>query len=508
MTATQRIINWLRWKKPVAARYEAAQWSFDRSTLPGANADARYDMGGLARVEIMRRARYYEKNHPLPNKVLDLLETNIVGTGVNPTPLSSDAAYNVESLKRWNAWCRVADATSRQNFYALQAIIIRAQAVDGEIFVWLTENETGNARLQLIEAHRCVDGDISKLNADARVQLGIKPEEPDPYVCVDGIVIDRRGRPQYYLISDDYDIKGRPGRVTAIPAAEIVHFFEPSRAGQMRGLSVFHPVLPTLHDLDDLQKYEMLAAKDAASRANVVYTENGEIPTGLPSRFALPGSTPNETVVDENARRKYYEEAFGGKTIALRRGDKWTQAESLRPSAAMREFWEYLAENFAKGVGISYAAVQDYKGNWGGAALRGAVTSDNRFYEIRTGNFATGLDRIWVHVQSREFRGTTLPKDFTAVKWQPPRRASVDIGYDSAATINDLRAGIRNLRDVIGEGGSDVVTVLTQRADEMKLCKELEISRGLQPGTLSILFPNPPPIAAPDPGKIPGGATP
>jgi len=440
----------------VQARYEASRYSRDRSYLPGLTADAIQDITSGDRLELMRRARYFEKNSPLAQQILDLIEQNVVGTGINPTPASSNPEYNKRALAAWNTWCQYADNTSRQHFYTLQAIIARAQAVDGEIFAWLTEGETGRPRIQLFEAHRVT----------GQVKL---PAEYENLINVDGILIDQRGRPQFYCVNNEINAPSaiRAGSVTILPASEFVHFFEPSRAGQYRGVSLFHAALITLHDLDDLQRYEMLAAKDSASRSTVIKTESGEYPDAGPV-IGRSMKVKNDDGSEES-RTAYYRQALGAETIILKRGDDLQQTEALRPSPVMRDFWEYLTEQVCRAVGISFAAVKNYNG-WGGAALRGAITSDNRFYEVRTNVLTAGFQRIWEHVigyaNDRGENGE-VPADWAKVRWQPPRRSTVDIGRESAALLNELRIGIRTERDILGETGQDSDEVRNRRADEI-----------------------------------------
>lgn len=434
----------------VSASYEAARWSMDRSWLPGFVADARQDIDSGQLNELRRKCRYFEKNNGHFQKILDLIETNVVGAGITPTPQSKNQKYNAASLKWFKKWSRYADLTSRQTLEALEAIIVRAQAVDGEMFIYMTFGETGRPRLQLIEAHRVISANLPKYKEEG-------------YQDVDGILLDARGRPQFYVVGQDADAfsTNKPTTVAVIPATQIIHAFEPSRAGQYRGLPIAHAVLHDLHDLDDLQKYEMLAAKDASSRANIVYTENGELPnTGGPIGQSLRTAT---TPTDD--RQSFYEKAFGAKTVALRRGDKWDQAESQRPSAAMREFWEYLENKICKGIGISYAAVCDYSQKWGGAALRGVVVADNSFYDIRTRSLAGCMQRVWEFAVGWALDNSEIvdedgniiekPDDWNEVSWQPPRRATVDVGYDSAAQINELKAGLTTLQIIAAQRGLD-----------------------------------------------------
>lgn len=475
----------------IQANYEAARFSLDRSWLPGYVQDARQDIDQGQRMEMIRKARYFEKNHGVWQKVLDLIEVNVVGTGIMPTPVSSSKAFNEAALFVWKTWGKYADLTSRQTIESLQALAARAQANDGEIFIFLTRGEPdylpsgkpgkGRPRVQLIETHRIVSAHLPAYKAQG-------------YQDVDGILIDARGRPAFYVVAQDNDaLSGRPAsRVAVIPAEQIVHVFEPSRASQYHGIPLCHAVLHDLHDLDDLQRYEMLAAKDAAERANVVSTENGEIPQSLSpiGKSLKPAGTEPTSDAD---RQVYYEKAFGAKTIALKRGDKWEQSKNERPSAATQGFWQSLEAKFCKGIGISNAALQDYAGNWGGAALRGAVTSDNRFYEVRTASIATAMQQVYEYVIGDAIETGEIqdaPPDWREVRWQSPRRASVDIGRESAAIINELRAGVRTYRDVLGELGLDWQEVLRQRAAEEAFIEELAKEFKLDRSKIVALDPN------------------
>lgn len=445
----------------VRTGYRSAEtFSPDRSWIPHYVQDAAQDITSQVRLETLRKARFFEANNPYVQKILDLIETNVVGAGIHPTPQSSDAAWNEAALEAWNSWVEFADATSRQSYYDLQAIIARAKAVDGEIFIRKVIRESGRPRMQLIEAHRVASWG----------------KAPKGYIDLDGIWVDETGRPQFYVVH------GSSKKPQVIEADRIIHDFEPSRAGQHRGLSLLHAVIPTLHDLDDLQRYEMLAAKDSTTRANVVYTESGEIPDQSPIGASLRKGVASEST---DAKQAAYEKAFGAKTVALKRGDKWEQAQALRPSAAMREFWLYLAEQVAKGVGISYAALSDYQGSMGGTALRAALASDNRFYDVRGKGFSVLNREVWRFVIPTLAKLGEIPdlaEGWDKVRWQSPRRATVDVGRESRATLEELRAGVRTLRDVHGEMGLDWKEAIKQRIEEQKFIRDEALAQGLDAG--------------------------
>lgn len=463
--------------KAVTARYEAAWWSANRTWLYSYLQDAQQDINAWQRREVMRRVRWFEKNNPTCQKILDLIETNVVGTGINPTPCSGNADWDKAALAAWNRWVANADLGGRLSFYQIQAIAARAMAVDGEVFLHLTQDPVSNRpRVQLIESHQVNSGGIE-------IPENIKAETVD----ADGVLVEKTtGRPLYYVVQFN-----EGGAARLIRAEAMVHFFEPSRANQFRGMSLFHAVCNTLHDLDDLQTYEMIAAKDASEKSVIIKTASGEAPDAIIGNGQLSEMQPTAP----GDKVAFYQKAFGGKNLVLQTGDDAKQFESNRPSPAMREFWQYLERKVCQGVGISAAAVLDYEGGWGGAALRGAIVCDNRFYECRTNGLINGLGRVWCHVigadvatkYTPDLARVDLPAAWECVRWQPPRRSSVDIGRDSAALINELRAGVRTYRDALGEQGGDWREVLTQRADEAAFISDLAKSRKIAPEIIASL---------------------
>lgn len=501
--------------------HAAAQREVGESWLPGFVQGAKEDVTASDRWELIRKSRYFEQTGDLANKILDLIETNVIGGGVIPTPSSSSPKYNAAALAYWNSWCQFADLTSRQSFYTLQAIIARAMAVDGEIFCYLARGETGFPRLMLIEAHRIVSVSraLDRLaDPDTGQRLSAKDENGKPlFYERDGVIFDARGRPIYYLVSNDESgfSGATPRSFTAVPAARMVHFFEPSRTGQERGIPLFHAALHHFHNLDDLERFEMRASKDAASRTRTVYNETGEAPVdpGATSPIGRSKRVANAAGTVED-RTAYYRQAYGAETVYMKQGDRSVLDVPLRPTSAQMDFWIRLERRSCRAIGISYAAVCDYEGNWGGATLRAAVASDNRFYDVRASVLTAGWQRIKDYVMSFgndviRAEGIEIPADANKTIWQNPRRSTVDVGRESKATIEELDRGIQTERDVQGELGRDWIAVQDQRATEVrrkmeqarKLAKEFGVpfivAFQLLAGSKTQLPQQPPPAAAP-----------
>lgn len=459
MSLRSRIVSWIAGKELAAiqARYDAAYWSATRSWIPASIQGAREDINTMSRQEILRRVRYFEKNSNVMKKALSILSVNVVGTGITPTPATGDDSWNKAALEWWTKWGLVADLTGTATISEMQDIAYRAQNVDGDHGIELTLSDSGRPALNLIESHR-----ITTAGLDVR-QL-----EAQGFHVVDGVLIDARGRPQAYTVASDFD----PAKVSVIPASSFVLFYTKRRAGQYRGMSLFDGAILDLHDLDDLQRFEMLAAKDAASTSKVVKTPAGAATVG---GEGIGRSLTTQPVVQSGDPQEYYRKAFGGETRYMLPGDSYEQFKSERPSAATTGFWDKLENKFVQGSGLSYAALCDYRGNWGGATLRAAVTSDNRLFSLRTTEQARRWQRVWEYAIGWAIEHGELPAnpDFACVRWHPPRRTTVDIGNESAATINELRTGLRTFEATYGEAGDDWRERLEQRAIEEAYIDEL-----------------------------------
>jgi lambda family phage portal protein len=447
----------------IAARYDAAIWSNARTYLPAFIQNASSDINTLSRSEILRRTRYFEKNSGVFGKVLRVLDVNVVGSGIVPTPTSSNAVWRGKALAWWSEWIEQADKTEQSSYYKLQSIAYRAENVDGDAFEHLTLNAAGRPAIDLIEGHRV-----------GTVGVNVKAYESMGFRVIDGVVIDKNSRPVAYLVADEFD----GTVVNSIPASQIVKHFSRKRAGQYRGISIMHAAIIDLHDSDDLQKYEMRAAKDAASISKTIETAAGAVSA---DGSAIGASLSNANTTDATARAQYYKQALGAETIVTNPGDKILQFESKRPSAAMSGFWEKLDKKVVQGAGISYAALVDYEGNWGGATLRACAQSDSRTYELETVEQARAAQRVWEYAIGWAIKMGELPPDaeWNKVRWHPPVRATVDVGNDSNAMIQELKGGMRTYESIYGERGDDWRDRLEQRAKEEQFIDELAEKYGV-----------------------------
>lgn len=460
------------------ARYEGAFSSPTRSHVPGVVQDAKFDAPAITREDLVRKSRYYEKNNGLVNRLADLFEQYVAGTGVAFFPSTSSPAWNASAARYWRGWQKFADLTSRASWGTLQGQIARSWFIDGEVFILKTYGESGRPRVQVIEAHRIK---TPKASIDG-IQRGSKTQP----TIIDGVEIDANGRPAAYWV-ETIDVS-RQSKFDRVPADLMVHVFEPGRPGQYRGLPFVYSVLVDINDLDDLQKFEMQAAKEAASVTNVIKTKAGEVN----DEDIIKGTTTSEFTSVEKIQ--YYKERMRAEAVVLQSGDDMQQFKSERPSVATSGYWDYLTAKICAGVGIPKELA--IPSSMQGTSMRAVLEIAAAFFRQRSSALQDHLGQIyeWVIESGLALNDPLLiqgkPEDWFAWTARSPRSVSVDIGYSSAARVNEFKLGMTTLEDLYAEQGQDWRERLRQKAEEIAYAKQLAAEFNVERAEIMTLDPN------------------
>jgi hypothetical protein len=476
--------------------YEAARFSIERSFLRATLQEARLDITKHTREELQRKSRYFEKNSSLYNKIADLWEQYVTGTGLQFYATTATPAWNALADRAWEQWKPFADISSRFGFDNLQGIAVRSLFVDGEVFILLTRDPANNRpRIQLIEAHRC------KTPEAMLKQEGVS--------IVDGVEVDQSGRPVAYWFSFGETEMRR------FDAFSIVHIFEPARPGQMRGIPYISSALNILHDLDDLQILEMRHKKVVSENSLNVFTATGDLPPGMNAatgRFRdVAGVTASGATTTEK-RLEYYKSAYGGRVNVAMHGDKIEEQTSDRPNVATRDYWRMLEEKVCCAAGVPLViALPD---SMQGTVYRGSLDAANAFFRCKTSVLATYFKRIREYVLNME--GSFFPPlgnrpfDWQSCDYLPPAAVNTDIGYNSAANINELTAGLKSWDDILLPQGRKAEPVLRRKAELQLYIKRLAASLSsnaegieISPEEIASLDIIHPPEVMPEPVNVP-----
>jgi capsid protein len=463
------------------ARYEGAyQGNYgERSLLFSTVQDARFDADKATRLELIRRARHWEGNSAIVNRLADVFEQYTVGCGLAITPKTEDEDFNQAAGQWWENWCKFPDIGSGLSFGSLQAQMARALFIDGEVFVHKTNSidRPFRPRIQIIEAHR----------------VGTPPHlaSQEGKGIIDGAEfrMDERGNPigrplRWWVRVDSSPGGGGQGMWESVEGDRMILLSDQPRPGMIRSVTYLYPVLEDLHDLSDLQALEMKAAKNNARVANVVTNKTGEANLGAMrrERWTIQGRNAAGNATSKNAPL-VSEMTVGGETWYVANGEKFEQFKSDRPGASTRDYWDYLVRKICAGVGISSLLVLPF-------SLQGTVTRADldvaaAFFRSKSSLIQAVLREVYIWVMGwavkfdRSLDGA--PREWWHTSIRPPRSVNVDVGRNSQAILDEMEAGIRTFEDVCGELGNDWRTVLRQKAVEAKyvddLARELKIHR-------------------------------
>lgn len=473
MNLLRAAAGWVAQRLGAFADWEAARigGSRDRGYVPGYVQDARLDLDQASRDEMVRKSRHWEKSDGICNRCADVWEQYTVGPrGLVHTPATSSEAFNALASDAWSRWSEFPDLSSRMHLGEIQSLASYRWFWDGEISILKTRGSTNRPRIQLIECHRI---------ATPRFEVG-----EDIH---DGVRVDENGRPVSYFIQNSFN----GDLFVERPAETVVRIYEPSRANQLRGFPIMASVLNTVHDLDDLQKMEMRAAKDAARRVWGVKRKGGsaDISALRRERLNITGQTSTGTATTES-RDTYFRKVLGGETAYMEPEEEMELFASQRPSDAVRDYWDFLISKICAGAGIPRLLVLPK--SMQGTVTRADLDAAAAFFRSRSAVLIRAFTDIYVYVIGSELRtnpamAKVAPSDWFRVNVRPPKGANVDVGRNSQAMIGELEAGTLTYETVLGDAGEDWRAYLRQRAEERRYIRDLAIEFDLNPQEIASL---------------------
>lgn len=436
--------------------FESANRSPRRSNVPGATPrDATLDLTAGVRSELVRKSRYLVKNSGFLRELIGSMALYSVGDGLKPQAESCDREWNRQAESYFNRWGRNAELTGRFNLTQCEHLVCKMLDQDGECFVYKTLVD-GEPKIQLIEAHR----------------IGSDSDEERQ---IDGITINENGAPlSYSLLKDD-------GDYVELPAACVLHIFDPDTPSQMRGFPSLQHSINHLIDEFELLALEKHAVKDNCDITRVLTTARDDADDG---DFKLGGNAQSD-----GSDSGWLQSILGGKLVKIQPGEDIKPFESSRPSPTFTGFLEHLRRDSALGM-LPYEFAAD-SSKLAGAGIRLTVAKADRKFSYRQTLLIDRLLRpLWLWVIGRAIAEGKLAavENWTEVNFTTPRRVTIDSGREAMQNREDVKAGLKTLSDHYAELGMDIHEEIENRAREMKLIEETAKKYGLDPQVLYASF--------------------
>lgn len=267
--ALRRIADRTRLERAYEAASPRDTWKPRRS---GASAQADH----MADATLLRsKARALVQNVPYIAAGMDALVANVIGTGIM-LRFTGPRADLLNTL--WAKWVTVCDADARLDFFGLEAASYRAMEQDGELLVRIRPRLAADKlpvplQLQLLE--------IDWLDSSRNSMLGGGSGVPAGNVVIEGIEYDPLGRVAAYWLWDQHPgdatlLRGFRNFSKRLPAANIIHLFDPKRPGQARGITRLAPIIARTRDTQLLEDAH-LARKNLEARLSVLVSGDASL---------------------------------------------------------------------------------------------------------------------------------------------------------------------------------------------------------------------------------------
>ena len=433
--------------------YDALQYSTQRALRPFFAVDSSRTLTAWNRLRALALARWSYINVHFVRGAVDLNARLTVGTG-----------FTCRSLAKDTGWARQADAIVAAKFRnigftggeSMDELLLhdsRGVDVDGGVGYVLTEDENGSEKMQLIEAHRIIRGDVS----DAR--------------CIDGVWIDAYGRRTDYNVL----LPGDGEKTRRIAAQNFIYLAERNRPDEPQSITNLIHALNPLQDLYEIVAFEMASVKKNSEIGLTVETPTPDRPPlGPPvdifaaEAVAASGNQPGQPKQFITREMVY---GGGGKVPVLTPGEKLVAHDHTRPGPGIEGWNKFIIRGIAIGFGLPFEVLWDPE-SIGGANTR-LITAllRARLDQRRKNIIFPKLLRARYWVLSRAIKRGELSynPEITKVGFQPNFiDITVDAGRESRERRANVLQGLDTFTSYDAENGNDYLgTSLPTRETEI-----------------------------------------
>lgn len=221
-------------------------------------------------ITLRNRSRDMVRNNPFAAKAVQVIQNNVIGTGIRPS------ISNARAKNAWKAWAETTDCdwNGQMNFYGLQKQIMRTVAESGECIV--VKRRLANTRSGVPIRLQVLEGDYIEHSRTYDVDGG-------GYIQ-NGIEYSGQGERVAYWLYERHpgDQRGPSFVGRRVPASDVLHVYDVQRPGQVRGVPFGVSALLRLQDFDEYEDAQLVRQKIAAC-FSVFITDSSEALGGIDS---------------------------------------------------------------------------------------------------------------------------------------------------------------------------------------------------------------------------------
>lgn len=398
----------------------------------------------LANGSVRQKARFAVQNDPILANAAAAWQSGLVGAGAMPASTVTDPEARARIMAAWNAWAPRADVSGRGDVYAVQALVARTLAVDGEVLVALT----GGPELRLhVLSVDLLANDLSRTIDGGQIIGGIEFNS----------IGERTG---YHIRVDAFSLTTH-----RIDAADMLHIYRQDAPGQIRGLSWFAPVLVGANELAQLQDAMLVGQKIAAMHAGFLIDQNAT--GGIPYEGTQQGSILTGGL--EPGTLKVLPSGFDIKFSSPQQVSTGLELAKLN------------IRSISAGLGLPDFVVSGDLSNANYSSLRAGLVSwqrklDQYQYHILVPQLLTPIWRRWLTLEVLSGRLDGDLESWLGVEHYFPPLPWVDPLKDAQAQAELVANGFASRRSVVSSMGYSVEAVDAEIAADRARERELGLS--------------------------------
>lgn len=406
----------------------------------------------------------------------DKWATTLIGVGITPRfrrIKDKERRQYVRDL--FERFVHACDADGTSTFYGQQTLVVRGQFGAGEAFARKRPRPIDPRwpvplQVQLVEAAQVPHIDVDQwpgLPNGNTVRSGIERNAFGERTAVWMYREHPGDRPRDTSSLD-------PSRLLRVPAADIIHFFEPMRIGQLRGVSELASVLPRMRNTDDYED----AVRERQRLANL---------------FAMfvtrPPGDDGTGDIDPLTGQPIASDDSGAPIATLEPGlsmelDPGQNVVFANPPEAGTMYSEYMRTTHmatAAGLGLPYEIYAGDIKEVSDRTLRVVINEFRRRAEQRQWQqIIPKFCRVVIgwFADAALLAGQITAEEAEAVRfaeWAPHGWAHIHPVQDPQGKVLEVDNGLRSRSSVIGERGDDPEAVDDERAEDMQREKDLDL---------------------------------
>ncbi len=432
---------------------------------------------------LRQRAHHLERNNPYATAAPDAFAAYAVGTGIMPSPQTTDVALKGRLVQLWQDWSEESDWDGVLDVYGQQWLSARSAFVAGDCFAVRKSVAPGDfaflpLRIQLLEADHLALDRNETLGGDVEIRSGIE-------------YAGGRRVAYHFLKRHPGDMLGArdAGATVRVPAADVIPIFMPRRIGQIRGYSHMSPSMVRMIMFDDYDVNEAARKRFASGSSGYLVTKGGPAASPLAAEAAANAAAAGEG--DSGTGQIRMEPA----TISLVEHDgelKFSEPADVGGSYDPFQYRNLTA--IGAGMGIPYHVLTGDLREANYSSLRqGQIDFRRRLEPFQHHAMVQGFcRRVWGwFVEAAVLAGAIDVRDFDKrrpeylrIKWIPPKWEWVDPLKDLNAEKLAVRNGFKPRSEVVEAQGLDPIDVDrrikadNERADADGLVFDSDARRG------------------------------